>query len=244
MTYRTFRIPKKSGFRTVCAPDDDLKAYQRKLLPSLEQYYYETVERTPIYLVAHGFLTGRNCVTAATQHIGYQYSTLMDISNFFDSVHRSMLPPTIAFDDNLFNKQGYCAQGFVTSPILANIASIPILIELSQKLREITTDHTFTIYADDICVSYNNIEHKPQIISLIYDIFQKYGFKIKSSKTRTRKARAGYRRILGINVGTDHIRASRKTMRRIRAAKHQCNYSSAGGLTTWSRNHPPKKPKL
>ena len=46
--------------------------------------------------------------------------------------------------------------------------------------------------------------------------------------------------ILGINVGNDHIRASRETMRKIRAADHQGNFHSKGGLTTWSKNLVPK----
>lgn len=65
-------------------------------------------------------------------------------------------------------------------------------------------------------------------------------FKINRNKTRVRSSVAGYRKILGINVGDDHIRATRKVMRKIRAADHQGNFHSKGGLSSWSKCYLPK----
>ena len=66
-------------------------------------------------------------------------------------------------------------------------------------------------------------------------------FKIHSNKTRIRYAKYGYRKILGINVGDNDIKTTRKIMRKIRAANHQENGPSLGGLITWSKLYEPKK---
>ncbi|MBP8634694.1 MAG: hypothetical protein KBI25_05910, partial [Clostridia bacterium] len=99
----------------------------------------------------------------------------------------------------------------------------------------------FTIYADDIQISYNDKSLKKEIIQIIGDSFMRGGFQINRRKTRTRSATCGFRKILGINVGNESIRGSRKTMRKIRAANHQGNYHSKGGLQSWANCHKPKK---
>ena len=241
MTYKVFNIPKKKGYRTIFAPNDELKTYQKKLVKPYEKYYLNCIKNTVIDNITHGFISGRNCVTAAEQHIGYQYTTMMDIKNFFDTVHRSMLPSFIAKDDRLFTKQGYCAQGFPTSPILCNIAMLPVIERIYNNLSAITNDFVFTIYADDITVSYNDISCKKSIISIITSTLFTYGFLISYKKTRTRKQHNGYRRILGINVSETEVRATRKIVRKLRAAIHQNNTDSIRGLSEWMLN---KKPKI
>ena len=94
--------------------------------------------------------------------------------------------------------------------------------------------HAFTIYADDLQFSTNHAKLVKHIINEVTIIAESHGFKINRNKTRVRKSINGYRRILGINVGDDHIRATRKIMRKIRAADHQGNFHSKAGLTTWS----------
>lgn len=241
MTYQLHKIPKKKGYRTIYAPDAELKAYQRNLIKPYENYYQSQVAHTRIAYTMHGFLTGRNCVTAAKQHAPYQYTTMMDIKNFFDTVHKSMLPDFISKDKHLFTKTGYCAQGFPTSPILANIALIPVTQTMLTNLDIITNDYCLTIYADDITISYNNIDYKHQIISAVKSTLTQYGFTISDKKTRTRKAHNGFRRILGINVSETGVRATRVTIRKLRAATHQNNQSSITGLQEWMKTKQPTK---
>jgi hypothetical protein len=137
---------------------------------------------------------------------------------------------------------------------MANIASLKMIAELDFELRKlhnleslsdtlIENSYAFTIYADDIQISTNNRFMIQYIIVLVNLIADKHGFKINKNKTRVRSSIAGYRKILGINVGNDHIRATRKTMRKIRAADHQGNYQSKGGLVAWSKCYHPKKHK-
>ena len=242
-SYREFSIPKKNGkFRKIVAPSKDLLQYQRAQLPQLEGMFRLYASTAGLNSVAHGFLRGRNCVTAAEQHIGYKSTIIMDLANFFDTVNRTMFTQFsmahVTADSRLFHEQGYCAQGFATSPILANIALLPALKQIQDYLEMTFDDFAFTIYADDIQISVNT-ESADELMYVIAKPIQGclecHGFTLNPNKTRIRFAKYGYRRILGVNVGDTGIRASRRVMRKIRAARHQKNGSSLGGLTTWSQ---------
>ena len=261
LSYRDFLIPKKNGKpRRISAPSKELLKYQHNLMPGLYAYHMKRERELNCENIQHGFIPNRNCVTAATQHIGFKHTIIMDLSNFFDSVNTSFFPKTITRYSHLFHKEGHCAQGFATSPILANIASLPMVNEIKQYLSSAHieavnnmnrlepgcdyTSHAFTIYADDLQFSTNCTKLLKPIIETVTSIAESHGFKINRNKTRVRNAVNGYRRILGINVGADHIRATRKTMRKIRAADHQGNFHSKAGLTTWSLCKFPLKFKL
>lgn len=255
LSYRDFLIPKKNGKpRKISAPSKELLQYQHNLMRGLYAYHLKQEEFYEVKNIQHGFLKNRNCVTAAQQHIGFKYTIIMDLQNFFDSCLVGHFPKSITRYSHLFHKDGYCAQGFASSPILANIASLPMMKQIKDMLTELHNEYkltqeysepgvdtfAFTTYADDIQISTNC---RPLISTIIHNVDSfavNNGFTINRNKTRVRTAIAGYRRILGINVGSDHIRATRKTMRKIRAADHQGNYHSKGGLTTWSRNLLPK----
>lgn len=240
--YEEYLIPKKGGkFRKIVAPSAELLTYQRQILRTLNDDYAIAIQQTPIKNTAHGFVKNRNCITAAIQHVGYQSTIMMDISTFFDDVKPSMLPQ-YASDANLWHKEGYAAQGFATSPMLANIAFLPALSQIHEYLGDYFYDFAFTIYADDIQISVNTeeVDELSEIIEAITAIIENQGFKINKRKTRIRYAKFGYRRILGVNVGDTKLRATRKVMRKIRAARHQSKASSLGGLTTWSKCYKPK----
>lgn len=251
--YKEFLIPKKKNkFRKICSPSLSLLEYQQKELKKIEKIFNSVISKTIVKDVPHGFIKKRNCVTAATKHIGFDTTIIIDIENFFDSVFKDIFlnnekTKKISTDENLFHKNGYCAQGFATSPMLANIAIIESLIEIKEYLNKVTKKHAFTIYADDIHISINN-EHsenkyiiEKQIIFKVSAILGRHGFKVNSNKTRILRAKFGYRKILGINVGKDSVRATRRTMKKIRAAKHQKNSQSIGGLVTWSKCILPKQ---
>ena len=251
LSYRDFLIPKKNGKpRRISAPSKELLKYQHNLMPGLYDYHKKQETELNCENIQHGFIPNRNCVTAATQHIGYKYTIIMDLENFFDSCNLSHFHKGITRFTHLFHAKGHCAQGFATSPILSAIASLPMVNKIKQYLDESHKDainnidrlepdvdyesYAFTIYADDLQFSTNNPKLIKQIIETVTHIADQHGFKINRNKTRVRKSINGYRRILGINVGDNHIRATRKTMRKIRAADHQGNFHSKGGLTTWS----------
>ena len=121
------------------------------------------------------------------------------------------------------------------------------------------TETKMTIYADDIQISINDLSEIENIINIITEEFTKAGFEINPNKTRLRKTKYGYRRILGVNVGYKDMRATRKVMRKIRACRHLVQVvenpkirreigQSLGGLVVWSKvcsgEITPKKKKI
>ena len=237
-TYRRFTIRKRAGGkRSICAPDKPLVAYQRKHLARLEKIFTQYAEQEQVLDAYHGFLSYRSPVTAAELHIGYKATAMFDLTNFFDSVHKSLIPPLEELQDpNFYTREGYVAQGFASSPLLANIASVPLV----RQLKDLLPNCCITIYADDISISFND-QTEQEVCTIVERLVEASPFQLNVSKTRVKYAKSGYRRILGVNVGDDHIRATRKTMRRIRAARHLREWSSLGGLTNWSQCPRPKR---
>lgn len=253
MEYREFTIVKRNGkgVRKITAPDAELLAYQRAKLSSIELIWEQAANDYGIDDIQHGFIKNRNPVTAAIRHLGYSTTISMDISDFFDSVtteHIREFSPTLADDSRLFHADGYCSQGFASSPMLANIAIIPALKEIDTFLHEegLVNIHyipsSMTVYADDVTISIDSEDMNvlKTVIFKVSAVLARHGFKIKVSKTRIRFAKYGFRRILGIMVGESTIKVPRSVKYKMRAAKHQKNGPSLGGLTTWSRLLPPK----
>lgn len=252
MTYREFYITKKNGSkRRICAPDKELLAAQRAVLPSLEQFFrlksIELLESTQVF---HGFLKNRNCVTAASQHIGYAHTISLDISNCFDSIRLiDIVNPTILLGtlSNLqaiaTHKDGTLAQGFATSPILANIYLIEPISKIKRFLEAMFQQNfALTVYADDIQISVNQTSYQTLnlITAYVTSVMKTYNLTINPKKTRIHHAKYGNRRILGIQVGEHAINPNRKLKKKIRAARHQNNGPSLGGLVTASRLLLPK----
>ena len=250
-SYKEHLIPKKNGkFRKIVAPSKDLLNYQQSKLKYIEKVYKAEVTKHNIENIIHGFVPGKNCVTAAKQHIGFNTTIVMDLADFVDTVNKIMFAYVryidIHQDSKFFHKDGYCAQGFATSPMLANIAFIPAIIEINSYLKNMPGKTAFTIYADDLQISTNSRDSEyinDKIIKPITKIIEKHKFKVNQNKTRIRYAHYGYRKILGINVGDTKLTGTRKIMRKIRAANHQENGQSLGGLITWSKCYEPKQTK-
>lgn len=253
MKYREFTIPKKNGKkRCIVAPNEGLKKFQREQLKDLERTFYNTLESHHLAAadIFHGFLRGKNCITAAQKHIGYKATLMMDIKNFFDTVSRNNLPKGLELDSRLFHAKGYAAQGFPSSPMIANIAAVPVISRILEQSKQnpYLRPYIITVYADDIQISTNHPEDLYGLTNTVVEAFTHFGFDINHRKTRIRYAKHGWRRILGVNVGIAEVRATRKVMRKIRAAKHQSKTSmtaanSLGGLTTWSKCTLPKSKK-
>lgn len=237
--YRIAFIPKKgSGVRKIYIPSPELKKEQRKLLKSYGNSLNDLLG-DDLKDVMHGFRSHKNPCSGAFLHIGYGCTVMMDIKDFFDNCHRSAIQPQLPdVSDLCFNPEGYLAQGFCTSPVLANIALVPVLRKLKSYLDIYIKDYQLTVYADDIQVSLypdKGFDKQNTVIKLTKIALEEFNFKMKESKTRIRYAKHGFRRILGVNVGEDKLYPTRKLNRKMRAAKHQHNWASLGGLVTWSK---------
>jgi hypothetical protein len=189
--------------------------------------------------IFHGFLKDRNIVTCAEKHVGFDHTICLDISNCFDSITYTMLGGSL--DPRLFHQNGSLAQGFATSPILANIYLTSPVLVLLEKIRALAPEAVLTVYADDLHISLNNASYQKLnfIIKLAITEFAKFSLTINPRKTRIRHAKFGNRRILGIMVG-ETLNPSRKLKKKIRAARFVSNGPSLGGLVTASRMLKPR----
>lgn len=243
MYYDEFTIPKKNGkTRRICAPSPALLTMQRAELSRLYELFNRNCIQAGITDVFHGFIPGKNCVTAAMKHIGFRTTIIMDISNFFDTVNgqRHLRPNQNMI--GFLHEDGTLAQGFATSPILASFAIGGIIRKIKLAIQELDIQYTLTVYADDIQISVNTEDYDTLagIQLIVQEEFNQKGFEIHPHKTRTMFAKHGYRRILGIAVGEDHLKPSRKVIRKIRAAMHQNNGPSLGGLVNYANLNLPK----
>ena len=243
--YREFHIKKRNGkTRRICAPSPDLLRAQRSDLPMLESQFLnrEIAELGTDRQIFHGFVKNRNIVTCALNHVNKAHTITLDISNCFDSITIEMLEQEgLTVSPLYFHENGSLAQGFATSPILANYYLISPIRDVIKTIRAYDDTAVITVYADDIQISISETSYEFQNLykAIVTKIFKKYGLTINPSKTRTHHAKFGNRRILGIMVGST-ISPSRKLKGKIRAARHQKNGPSLGGLVTASRMYLPK----
>ena len=233
MEYKRIKIPKKNGlYRLVYSVDDDTKNELRKLLPLLERIFVKTDKLN----INYGFLKGKNCVLNAFQHIGYNFTLSMDLTDFFDSVKRHHLEGIV--DDVILNKcliEGTPKQGLPTSPLLANIAFMTFDKKIFHKLQKLGLKSTYTRYADDLTFSFNNQNDSGKIQFVVAQVLRSSGFSINHRKTKLQNAKNGRRIITGIGVDKNGIHPKRKTRKKIRAAHHQKNISSLIGLLEWEK---------
>ena len=240
-SYRTFFIKKRNGSkRKICAPSPDLLKLQRTALPNMVAQFLFKEQELLGSEIFHGFIPGRNIVTCAQLHKNLAHTITLDISNCFDSISYEMLK--IPKDSKLIEHETFClAQGFATSPILSALYLLDPIAELVKLVRYIDPKGIITVYADDIQISLTEQSYDTlnRLITYATFIMKKYHLAINPKKTRIRHSKYGNRKILGIQVGSD-LNPSRKLKKKIRAARHQKNGPSLGGLTTASLMMLPK----
>lgn len=223
MTFRKFKINKRNGkFRTIYAPDDELKQICRGQLNAL----HDKAKLWDTYGIQHGFMRGKSPVTNALEHRGFAYTLSMDLKDFFDSVKERHIP--FAVDTYLF-PDGAARQGLPTSPLLANIAAhgMDQRIMSFQKRYRNFINFVYTRYADDLTFSSNSREMINMLSKLVPAIATNYGFAVNESKTKIQSAHSGRRMITGIAVDAN-IHVPRNVKRRLRAMKHQLDRGFSG----------------
>lgn len=194
--YHEFFVPKKNGGqRHIEDPEPTLKRIQRKLNDYLQAVYY--FHRTE---AAYGFLTTpvgdpspRNILTNAMNHIGCKWMLNVDMKDFFHLVTQPRVieifeAPILDFDieiatvlASLCCHKGRLPMGAPTSPVLSNLASIP----LDQDLQDFANKKgwKYTRYADDISFSSTtpiNEGHIKEVIKWI----EIYDYKLNPTKIK------------------------------------------------------------
>lgn len=179
------QIPKKNrrlGFRTV------YKIKVKEALNPLKHLKFILNENYINSEYAYGFTKGRNIRNNALKHLNKKTILHIDIKDFFDNI-------TIKDIYNAFVSMGFLdniaivlakmvtlndklAQGFPTSPILANI----VCIKMDEEIGELceATQLTYTRYADDLTISGDSVE----ILDEIEKIIVKFGFELNKFKTK------------------------------------------------------------
>lgn len=237
LPYSKIKISKRNGkFRIIYMPNEALKKELRNRLPDLENIYQEN--KTEDF--DHAFIKGKNCVTNASAHLSQRFVLSMDIQDFFDSITAlhliNYVPEDILSDMMVDNK---VPQGYPTSPMLANIAMIAIDEKIKARLPLISDKIVYTRYADDLTFSFDEKHLHHKIIQEISTIFRFFNLKINKKKTRLQDKHNGRAIITGIGVSNDGVHPTRKTIKKIRAARHQNNQSSLNGLLEWAWCKPP-----
>lgn len=162
-SYYTFQIPKRSGgFREICAPNDELKAVQEKIL----KIFTKDLKFLP-HNAAHGFTKHRNCKTALEVHKahGSRWFLKLDIKDFFPNTTNDIIKdamkkvyPFCVMQDatqnyiiNICTLNGAAPQGAPTSPMITNMVMVPIDVQITKYCKE--HGLVYTRYADDILIS-------------------------------------------------------------------------------------------
>ncbi|MBK8972347.1 MAG: RNA-directed DNA polymerase [Hahellaceae bacterium] len=243
--YKISKIPKgKNSFRLLYIPTPTLK---KKLQSHLSYLQYKNLELDE-HRTCHAFLKGRNCVTNALQHVGYNYCVSMDIKDFFDSVRPHHVENKVSrevIQDCFID--GAPRQGLPTSPLLSNLALLDADAKIIEFLNQFRVVHRYTRYADDISISFDDERATGRIIFIVNSVLESYGFSVNQKKTKIQSKENGRIIITGIAIDKNGLFPTRKTKRKIRAAYHQKNISSVRGLEEWAKcklpNNTPKNPK-
>lgn len=218
--YRHFQIPKKSNpnkMRQIDAPDEEL---------SRIQVYYKDLIETQLQVLshkaAHAYVPKHSTITAMQTHQknNSKWFLQIDLKDFFNSITEDWLKrmlkevyPFALIDNELLDEiikisllNGTLPQGSHLSPILTNLAMVPIDHELTENLHSFLGHHyVYTRYADDITVSCKEKFDPETVIRLIKSIFRRFNvpFRINNDKTRFGST-AGRNYHLGLIINKDN----------------------------------------
>lgn len=210
------RKEKKPGgrikYRKIIAPSDDYKLLQQKI-----KYYMETMKFFDIADSSYAWMPKRSREQCAYMHIGQKYILEADISDFFGSIRARHLEGLFSYNekipyllnfleieiDELINlltfkdRRGnqFLAQGFATSPILANAVRYPIDVIMEQKAD--ANDWVYTNYGDNLFVSGSAVPK--YVIKEIGSLLEQYDFTLNIKKSKV-KPYFQRQKVLGIVV--------------------------------------------
>ena len=143
-----------------------------------------------------------------------------------------------------------CRQGLPTSPAAANVCFAACDHDILMALKAAGLEFVYTRYADDLTFSVMTREAADTILSMVPVLVRDRGFVLNERKTHVQYAGAGRRIITGVAVDETGVYPTRKSRRRLRAAKHKttlpCKYGvalhrkhRAAGLAEWCKCKPP-----
>ena len=221
--YRVFTIPKRSGGRrTITAPDDALKALQRRILRRL-------LSRLASHPAALGFERGHSIVTNALGHARRAVVLRMDLRDFFPSTSTERVRDyfrTIGWNRpatdllvKLCTYEGGLPQGAPTSPRLSNLVNHGLDARLAGLAR--AAGATYTRYADDLTFSFS--QDDPAVIRRVIRstkrIVAQDGYRLHQRKKLHIRRRHDRQIVTGLVVN-DRVGLPRPIRRWLRAVEH------------------------
>jgi retron-type reverse transcriptase len=197
------------------------QAKQASLGYAHKAIYAQLLESYKPTATAHGFVKGRGIASNASQHLGKKTILACDIKDFFESItvdqvervfiDCGFLPGASADLAKLCTLDGHLVQGYVTSPMIANMVATQIDADLSALAS--ATDTDYTRYADDMTFSSNATIPD---IEQVREIVERHGFELNNHKTRL-MFRGEKQYVTGLTVFDATLaRAPRRFKQRIR----------------------------
>lgn len=231
MGYYTFSIPKKSGgVRVITAPDEELKAKQRRILKNIQNKFW-------ISKRAHGFTKKRNILTNAKAHVGKRWILNLDIRDFFPSItgitirrvkQKNGKEVGINLDPALVLYNGELPQGAPTSPFLSNYCMREFDTQIPNLLRKLVSDDIeYTRYADDLTFS-SDSHAIEKVVDIVESKLDSMGMELNTDKTRL-LGRGERQEVTGLNINSGRPTIPKKYRRKVRALVHR---ASSGWLIT------------
>ena len=221
--YRRYKLPKPGGgSRVVYEADEPLRTVQYLIL----QKELNKIE-LPDYLYA--FEKGRNAREMAEMHVQKSFVLSYDLKDFFGSIKQRLIKEIFCryFPEEkavllseLVCFHNFVPQGTVTAPKVANIVVAstfgPELVEYFKTLNA-----TFTVYADDLTVSFTRLLSPTEvkdITKMIVDTLYKYRLRLNHGKTKVMPFMTR-QYVLGATVNVK-VNLPRERRDRLKAAVH------------------------
>lgn len=234
--YTEFEIPKKNGMnRKICAPNKELKAFQRVISSVLTDIYNQRNHPN-----VHGFIYNKSIFSNSTIHVNKRYLLNIDLKDFFNTIYYSRIRglfKTMGLNDktativsNLVCLNNSLPQGAPTSPIISNLICYNLDRQIYKYCTNLTPKVFFTRYADDLTFSTNSKEAFSSIFNMaegtvndkLIEIITQNGFTINPNKIKFSK-NTSHQEVTGL-VTNKKVNIKRKYLRdQIRAPLFQLN---------------------
>lgn len=187
-TVRQFRKREKvmqSGkVRVLYNPSAGLRRVQRGIKAWLDSY--------PMHDAVHGWRRGRSIRTNGEVHVEQPYVAVLDIDGFFPSTSYGRVrtlfatlgcsQEVAAILTKLVTADGSLAQGFVSSPVVANIILSPLHMRVGHLCELYNV--VYTQYGDDLTFSGGVAVEK--VLPIVRDIVKQMGYRINEAKFSTK----------------------------------------------------------
>ncbi len=222
-TYATFQIPKKKKgeFRTIDAPNEELRKLQRLI-------YHKLLRPLSVHESAKGFVPKKSIVHNALPHLQQAVVINLDLKDFFPSISARKVhtfwrslgwgEAAATILTRMCCTQSRLPQGAPTSPALSNLVNRKLDARLFGLVSR--SGGTYTRYADDIVLSFPVFGAREKLaLSIACKIIKDEGYTIQKKK-RVRVQRPHQRQTVTGLVVNKKVNFPRELRRRIRAMEH------------------------